>query len=365
MKTFWVAANQNIPWETRKKFVTTAIESGAEAVLINSNEVEKVRELGKIFVTAPPSEKNVADIVVTTEIDTRLIQDLKEKGFQAAISVIIDEKTKEQPAIAAAKTGANYVIISARDWKIIPLENLVAELQKTNTKIVAEAKTAEEGRTLFGTLEKGVDVILIDPSRSSLDEIKKLHYVVEGLKSEKITLAPAKITKIKPVGMGDRVCIDTCSLLRVGEGVLVGSKSTGLFLIHSETVETPYVETRPFRVNAGPVHAYVKVIGGKTKYLSELKAGDEILIVDKSGETRTAIVGRVKIERRPLMLIEAEHKGNKIKTLVQNAETIRLVNKEGQPISVVNLKPGDEILAAIEEEARHFGIKIHETIIER
>lgn len=56
----------------------------------------------------------------------------------------------------------------------------------------------------------------------------------------------------------------------------------------------------------GPVHAYVAVPGGKTSYLSELKAGKEVLVVDQNGKQRTAIIGRVKIETRPLILVEAK-----------------------------------------------------------
>ena len=56
----------------------------------------------------------------------------------------------------------------------------------------------------------------------------------------------------------------------------------------------------------GPVHSYVAVPGGKTCYLSELEAGREVIVVDQGGEQRTAIVGRVKIETRPLVLVEAK-----------------------------------------------------------
>jgi 3-dehydroquinate synthase II len=73
--------------------------------------------------------------------------------------------------------------------------------------------------------------------------------------------------------MGDRVCVDTCNLMISGEGMLVGSQSCGLFLVNSEADEVhPYVASRPFRVNAGAVHAYV-LVGEKTKYLCELEAG--------------------------------------------------------------------------------------------
>ena len=146
---------------------------------------------------------------------------------------------------------------------------------------------------------------------------------------------------------------------------MVGNAGSAFFLIHSESVENPYVETRPFRVNAGPVHAYTLLPGGKTKYLSELKSGDEVLIVNHRGKTQVAIVGRAKVERRPLMLVEGKVGKEKISLILQNAETIRLVSPEGKPISVVALKKGSEVLSCLEEPGRHFGMKIEETIVEK
>ncbi len=49
------------------------------------------------------------------------------------------------------------------------------------------------------------------------------------------------------------------------------------------------------------VHAYVLVPGGRTAYLSELQAGSEVTVADPHGRQRTAVVGRVKIERRSLV----------------------------------------------------------------
>lgn len=50
-----------------------------------------------------------------------------------------------------------------------------------------------------------------------------------------------------------RVCVDLCSNMVPGEGMLVGSFARGLFLVHSECAESAYINSRPFRVNAGPV----------------------------------------------------------------------------------------------------------------
>ncbi|MFV2040780.1 MAG: 3-dehydroquinate synthase II, partial [Candidatus Hydrothermarchaeales archaeon] len=183
--------------------------------------------------------------------------------------------------------------------------------------------------------------------------------------SETLDIKVGTVKTIKPVVMGDRVCIDTASLLSIGEGMLIGSQANGLFLVHSESLESEYVASRPFRVNAGAVHAYVLVPGGKTKYLSDLVAGDEVLAVDSEGRTRTVVVGRVKIEKRPLMLVEVESDGKTFKTLLQNAETINLVEKEGRPISISKLKVGDEILLYTKDVGRHFGMEVEESLIER
>ena len=93
--------------------------------------------------------------------------------------------------------------------------------------------------------------------------------------------------------------------------MLVGNSSQALFLVHSESVENPFVNPRPFRVNAGPVHAYIRLANGQTKYLSEVRAGDQVLVVNFEGKSYPAVVGRAKVERRPLVLVEAEENGQR------------------------------------------------------
>jgi 3-dehydroquinate synthase II len=152
--------------------------------------------------------------------------------------------------------------------------------------------------------------------------------------------------------------------MKPGEGILVGSQSGGLFLIHSESLESGYVAARPFRVNAGPVHAYALCPGGKTKYLSELQAGDEVLVVGQEGHARRAVVGRVKIETRPLVLLRARLGDKELATVLQNAETIRLVTPQGAK-SVAELRPGDKVVVRTEDLGRHFGMAVKETVVER
>jgi 3-dehydroquinate synthase II len=147
--------------------------------------------------------------------------------------------------------------------------------------------------------------------------------------------------------------------------MLVGNTSSAFLLVHAETLENPYVAPRPFRVNAGAVHAYALTPGGKTAYLSDLKAGDPVLVSAPGGESRQAAVGRVKIERRPLLLVEAVSGETKAGLVLQNAETIRLVGEDGRARSVVDLAPGDRVLGCVKDAGRHFGMAVREKILEK
>ncbi len=104
---------------------------------------------------------------------------------------------------------------------------------------------------------------------------------------------------------------------------------------------------------------------GKTAYLSELSSGDRVLVVNEKGGGAEAVVGRVKIERRPLLRIQAESGDARVSLIVQNAETIRMVRPDGTAVSVVELKVGDTVLGHKAQSGRHFGIAVKETIIEK
>lgn len=353
MKLLWINLKGN--WEDIKPLVTGSIETGVDVLVVEEINVRKVKELAREVKVA--TEGKDGDIKIV-KVERR--EDLKELKEGSCALIEIDSGEKEELAVAAGKI-ADWVLISAKDWKIIPLENLVAKL--SGRKLLTFASSLEEIKLAAGILEKGVSGVVFSPKNAT--EVKKAKELFLGLSTERIELIPAKLTKVKPIGLGDRVCVDTVAILSLGEGLLVGSQTKGLFLIHSETLENPYVETRPFRVNAGAVHAYVRVSRDKTKYLSELKSGDEVLIVNKRGEVRIENVGRVKIERRPMLLLEAESKGETISTILQNAETITLIAQNGKPVSVSKLKVGDEVLVSLESGGRHFGLRVEETLLER
>jgi 3-dehydroquinate synthase II len=299
------------------------------------------------------------DILVTSDITT--MHASKEKGIPVALQISIQGKNDLDRISRVLNAGPDYLLIDCPNWKIIPLENLIAETNG-RSKILARTRNFEESRTALSILEQGTDGISLTPDHSS--DIIKTRELILG-EAEPISLTPAKVTSVRPIGNGARVCVDTCEILRDGEGLLTGSSSQGLFLVEGEVHSNPHVNSRPFRVNAGPIALYLLAPKGKTQYLSELSAGQSVLLVDKKGATRTVDVARVKIERRPLMLIEATIGSDTVKTIVQNAETVRLVNQAGSK-SISDIKPGDEVLVRFEEGGRHFGTKVpNEMIVEK
>ncbi|OLD29386.1 MAG: 3-dehydroquinate synthase, partial [Thaumarchaeota archaeon 13_1_40CM_2_39_7] len=258
-----------------------------------------------------------------------------------------------------AKTGLDFVIVEVKDWKIIPLENIIAKLHKLHTKIFAVANTPEEVRKMFSILEIGVDGVIF--STGSVNEVKE---ALVYLGTKNFELRSAKIFEIKEVGNGERVCVDTASMLGRGEGMLIGSRSNFLFLVHNESVGSSFTSPRPFRVNAGAVHCYTLSPDGTTKYLSELETGSEVLVIDSHGKARRATVGRSKIESRPMLMIKAQV-GDEIGGIIaQNAETIRFVRPNGHLVSVTHLKKGDAVLVhAKPATGRHFGMEVDDEYI--
>lgn len=331
----------------------------------NGKQKESIQNIASKFSDAIIEDNralfaNKETITVISPANNDVLEKIEVK--KKILRICISNKETENLTVKAAELGAKYLIISCANWRVIPLENLIARI-KGKSKLIAEVADAEEAKIALETLELGTDGVLLRVS--NLDEILKTVAIV---KPEALTLemATAKIVSTKPISTGARVCVDTCDMMKQGEGLLVGSQSAGLFLIEAEVHENPYVASRPFRVNAGSLSMYTLGTLQTTRYLSELKAGDEVVIVNREGKQRKANVGRIKIEIRPLILVEAKVEDKTIKTILQNAETIRVVTpKASKPVT--ELKPNDEVLVHLAAKGgRHFGISVpEETVIEK
>ena len=330
-----------------------------------SKFLEEIEKEGIKIVNIDPSilkgiKTKLSTIHTSTNAEYVIVdKTAKLKGKKIGMKFKVLSNSDIEKILQFAKTGLDFVIIEVKDWKIIPLENIIAKLHKIHTKIFAVANTPDEVRKMFSILEIGVDGVIF--STNSLNEVKEA-LVYLGTKS--FELKSAKILEIKEVGNGERVCVDTASMLGRGEGMLIGSRSNFLFLVHNESVGSSFTSPRPFRVNAGAVHCYTLSPDGTTNYLSELETGSEILVIDSHGKARRATVGRSKIESRPMLMIKAQI-GNEIGGIIaQNAETIRFVRSDGHLVSVTHLKKGDTVLAYSKPATgRHFGMEVDDEYI--
>ncbi|MEF8828164.1 MAG: 3-dehydroquinate synthase II [Haloarcula sp.] len=386
-RSVWLKADSEVgDWETRKRRITAGIEAGVDWILVDEEDVDRASELGEMNIAAftngdvhvmeAEAEESQADATIvgkngegdgTVDLPSDFsgsadLSTLRQNGAapDGGYVRIFDEDYEAFAEAVAAE--ADFTIVIGENWQIIPLENLIARVGE-ETDLIAGVRTAEDARTAYETLELGADGVLLDTD--DVDEIRKTVEVRDEMGRESLDLEYAEVTAVEQTGSADRVCIDTGSLMEHDEGMLVGSMARGLFFVHAETAESPYVASRPFRVNAGAVHAYVRTPDGGTKYLSELQSGDEVQILDANGRTREAIVGRAKIEKRPMFRVQAETQdGDRIETLLQNAETIKVHTQDGRT-AVTDLEPGDEILIYHEDTATHFGERIEESIIEK
>ncbi|MDR7301966.1 3-dehydroquinate synthase II [Haloactinomyces albus] len=310
------------------------------------------------------------------------------EGLEAADVVIVRPSVHGEPASLAAKYPdvdfGRYVEITDSDslelasqsarterWSVlwfrdptkIPLEIVLAAADAASGSIVTEVADVEEAEIVFGVLEHGSDGVLMAPRE--IGDATKLKAAAESRPAD-LDLAELEVTGIEHIGMGERACIDTCSHFHDDEGILVGSHSQGMILCSSETHPLPYMPTRPFRVNAGALHSYTTSANERTNYLSELHSGSKVLAVDSKGQTRTVVVGRMKLETRPLLSINAvSTDGREVNLIVQDDWHVRVLGPGGVVLNVTELEAGTKVLGYLPTEKRHVGYPINEFCIEK
>ncbi|XP_057739175.1 uncharacterized protein LOC130956154 isoform X2 [Arachis stenosperma] len=347
-KTVWI-------WTTTQHVMTSALERGWNTFLFSSPHQNLAHHWSSVAVIFPlfVGEGEILD------------------GQGKRVASVIDVSTPEElERLRPEDEQSENIVVNLLDWQVIPAENIIAAFHNSQKRVFAISNSTSKAKIFLEALEHGLDgIVLKVEDVEHVLELKE-YFDKRAEESNLLSLTKATVTRIQVAGMGDRVCVDLCSLMKPGEGLMVGSFARGLFLVHSECLESNYIASRPFRVNAGPVHAYVAVPGGRTCYLSELKSGKEVIVVDQQGRQRVAIVGRVKIETRPLILVEAKRDSDSqtVSILLQNAETVALIcPPQGEALSktavpVTSLKVGDEILLRVQGGARHTGIEIQEFI---
>ena len=185
----------------------------------------------------------------------------------APVGVHVDISDADGQDAAKSMVGmVSWIVLSTGDWQMIPLENLVAAAQGTGTHLIAHIDSKQSIRGAAFALETGVDGLLLpaddaeiwaDAQIIAAERLASQSEGDEGRISDESEVVAVEVLSIEDGGVGDRVCVDLTSILEIGEGFLIGSAANALMLVHGETLESDFVPPRPFRVNAGAVHAYV------------------------------------------------------------------------------------------------------------
>jgi 3-dehydroquinate synthase class II len=105
-----------------------------------------------------------------------------------------------------------------RAEQVIPAENLVAAFSKANSKasLLVAVSSADAACTMLGALEVGTDGVVLRTEEPA--EAQQLAKAMHERRADRPTLRleAAVVTRVEAAGVGDRVCVDTCSVLHPG-----------------------------------------------------------------------------------------------------------------------------------------------------
>jgi 3-amino-4-hydroxybenzoic acid synthase len=338
-----------------------------EYLLIKQDMVQEMKTPRKIKLIVDVDESDgdlgaLSNETVVFSANGDRLRQAAEMGYQTALYRKIRDQEDMDSAWRLGKS-ADYLVVELTDETNIPLELLIARLQDQRTVLLKMVNSRQDAEIALGVMEAGSDGVVLQTE--DIHEIQGVDRLMAQAETGQLELVIGKVTEVQHIGMGYRVCIDTTTIMERNEGMIIGSTSDGGLLISSETHFLPYMELRPFRVNAGAVHSYVWAPDGMTAYLTELKGGSKVICVDTRGNTRTVSVGRAKIEARPLLKIEVEAGGVKVNAIVQDDWHIRIFGGDGEVRNASTIKAGDELLTYLCPGGRHVGIKINEMIEEK
>ncbi|MBQ9026111.1 MAG: 3-dehydroquinate synthase II, partial [Methanobrevibacter sp.] len=131
----------DLPWDDRKEMITTALESGISYVL-DLEYSEKIRKLGNVNIISNEDDADIYLVGIDGEgdgsidlsenlsdsIDLANAKKAKSEGKSVCAYIRITDKLHEQLAVKLGPI-VDYIILIGTDWTVIPLENIIADLQ--------------------------------------------------------------------------------------------------------------------------------------------------------------------------------------------------------------------------------------------
>lgn len=394
----------------KDQVVLRAVEDGnCTHMLLDLAQLDLVttRKQRVVWVVQPAELDDLPPDVWVITSDEAVRANAAAHGHKAGLMKQVIDLQREFPeCVALCTRGDDFVVIDIEHATYIPYELLLAKAEETGTlvlrsipirgleKIVGEV---DQSLNAMATMEQGVGVLF---RSEDIQVLNALSTMLRSRQKTNLELVAAEVIDVRHTGLGHRVCVDTTSLMSAEEGMLVGSTGWGGIFVCSETHLLPHMNLREFRVNAGGVHSYIWAPNGKAIYLSEIEAGSEVLCVNKDGTARVVVVGRAKVERRPLLQITCKvpldalpeevreaavtealarrrvtPQGESIagpdechvyiNAFIQNDWHVRVMGADGIVRHGTLIQPGDRILAHVDTPGRHTGLRVTEHIVER
>src|SRR5437016_14086035 len=109
---------------------------------------------------------------------------------------------KDEPAVRALRGTTKHVVVRTEDWKVIPIENLIAHFQGSGTRLLVEVHDAAETKLFLETMEVGVDGFFLTPS--SPREIPAVRALLESVRLA-LSITRPKVHAVRQLGLGARV----------------------------------------------------------------------------------------------------------------------------------------------------------------
>lgn len=363
-KELWFDGSTLTPDESG--LITDATNRNFNTIVLNKTLLDKVNLSNRV--KKAMSISSIEEIEKYDEIDIFIVnnlglaEELIGMNKRTAFYTTVNNKEEMENA-ASVILPVDYLIVEFKDTTNIPLELILAKLQNNKINILKVVKESTDAIVAMGVMEVGAAGVILNTR--SIKDIINLSNEMKKKELEKMELVECEIVEIKHLELGERACLDTTNNMKKTEGMIVGCTSSGGLLICSEVHYLPYMNTRPFRVNAGTISSYVWGPDNVVEYISDLKAGSKLIAVDINGDSRIVNVARVKTEVRPLILIVSKYKDVEIKVIMQDDWHMRMFAPDGSVKNITDLKPGDKVMGHCSEPGRHVGVKISESILER
>jgi len=175
--------------KNRELIIAPKVSRGQLVKFLSEIEKEGIKTISLDPALLKGIKTKVSTVHTSTNADYVIVDKVaKIKGKKIGMKFKVLSNADIEKILQFAKAGLDFVIIEVMDWKIIPLENIIAKLHKIHTEVFAVANTPDETRKMFSILEIGVDGVIF--STNSINEVKE---TMVYLGTKNFDLRPAKI----------------------------------------------------------------------------------------------------------------------------------------------------------------------------